>query len=97
MNLLEADKSYLRDDKKLEGYTFINFLSLFLYYHLLNLIKKADLNPKYSAQDILLQLAKIKIYVFENGEILSEIPKKVRDIIEKMKINLDLLRIKGRS
>lgn len=97
MNLLEADKSYLRDDKKFEGYTFINFLSLFIYYQLLNRIKRAELNLKYSAQDILLQLSKIKIYVFENGEILSEIPKKVRDIIEAMKINLDLLRIKGES
>lgn len=97
LNLLEADRSYLRNDKKFEGYTFINFLSLFLYYQILNQIRNADLNLKYSVQDILLQLSKIKIYVFENGEIFSEIPKKVRDIIEAMKINLDLLRIKGES
>jgi transposase len=97
LNLLEADKSYLRDDNKFEGYIFINFISLFLYYQVLNRIKKADLNQKYSVQDILLQLSKIKIYEFENGEMQSEIPKKVKDIIEAMTINIDLLRIEGKS
>jgi transposase len=97
LNLLEADKNYLRDDKKFEGYIFVNFLSLFLYYQILNRIKKADLNHKYSVQDVFLQLSKIKIYEFENGEMLSEIPKKVREIVDAMGTDTNLLRIKGKS
>ena len=84
-------------EKDQEGYIFINFLSLFLYYQILNRIKEADLNHKYSVQDVFLQLSKIKIYEFENGEMLSEVPKKVTDIIEAMKIDLNLLRKKGES
>jgi len=96
-NLLEADKSYLREDNKVEGYTFLNFLSLYLYYVLLNRLKDSELSKKYSVGDILLQLSKIKIYKFENSEVLSEIPKKVREILEALNLNIDLLRTKGES
>jgi transposase len=96
-NLLEADKSYLREDNKLEGYTFINFLSLHLYYLMLNKLKNSGLNKQYSVSDILLQLSKIKVYKFEKSEVLSEIPKKVRKIIEAFELDIDLLRTKGRS
>jgi len=94
---LESDKSYLREDSKFEGYTFLNFLSLYLYYLVLNTLKNKDMNKKYSVKDIFLQLSKIKIYEFNETDLVSEIPKKVRKIIENLKIDLDLLRIKGRS
>jgi transposase len=96
-NLLESDKSYLRDDNKFDGYIFLNFLSLYLYYLVLNALKERDMNKKLSVKDTILQLSKIKIYEFENAEIISEIPNKVKEIVEAMEIDLDLLRIKGRS
>lgn len=96
-NLLEADKSHLQDDNKVEGYIFLNFLSLHIYYLALSKLKEAELNKKYSVGDILLELSKIKIYEYEGGEVMSEIPKRVREIVEKLNLNPDLLRINGRS
>ncbi len=96
-NLLESDKSYLRDDNKFEGYTFLNFLSLYLYYLVLNTLKDRDMNKKHSVKDVFLQLSKIKIYEFSETGLISEIPKKVRKIVETLELDLDLLRIKGRS
>ena len=96
-NLLESDKSYLRDDNKFEAYIFLNFLALYLYYLVLNILQKKDMNKKYSVKDVFLQLSKIKIYEFSETDLISEIPKKVRKIVEALELDLDLLRIKGRS
>jgi len=87
-NLLEADKLYTRTDEKLFGYIFLNFISLYVYYKALNKIAEARLQKRFSLNDILLQLSKVKIYLCEDTEILSEIPAKVREISEKLNINL---------
>ena len=96
-NLLEADKDHLQSTQKLEGYIFLNLLSLYIYYLVLNKIKECELNKKISVNDLILQLSKIKIYDFEQEELLNEIPKQVRKIIKKIDLDLDLLRIKRRS
>ena len=96
-NLLEADKSHLQDDDKVEGYTFVNFLALYIYYLALNKLQEHELNKKYSVGDVVLELSKVKIYEYENGETMSEIPKRVRKIVEQLNIDFDLLRIDGRS
>ena len=89
-NDLEADRSYLRDDHMLFSYMFLNLLSLYLHFQILNMI-----DGKYSVRDVLLILSRIKAYRMEKGEIMSEIPKKANDLVSTLKINLDLLRKKG--
>lgn len=96
-NLLESDKSYLRENAQFEGYIFFNFLSLHLYYLILNRLRKAELNKKYSVSDIMLQLSKVKMYDFEGGEVMGEVPKQVRELAAKLEMNLDLLRINRES
>jgi hypothetical protein len=39
----------------------------------------------------------VKIYDFDGGELMSEIPKKVRGLAEKLGVDLDLLRINWES
>ncbi len=86
-NDLEAVRSYLRDDHMLFTYMFLNLLSLYLHFQVLNMI-----DGKYSVRDVLLILSRIKIYSMEKGEIISEIPKKARELVSEMKIELDILR-----
>lgn len=86
---MEADRSYLRDDNMPFSYMFLNLLSLYLHFQILNII-----NGKYSVKDILLILLRIKIYNTGNSEILSEIPKKARENVDKLKIDLNILRKK---
>ncbi len=86
-NDLEADRSYLRDDHMLFTYMFLNLLSLYLHFQILNMLE-----GKYSVRDVLLILSRIKVYRMEKEEIISELPKKARDLVSEMKIDLDLLR-----
>ena len=89
-NDLEADRSYLRDDHMLFTYMFLNLLSLYLHFQILNI-----LDGKYSVRDVLLILSRIKIYRMEKGEIMSDIPKKAKEIISDMNIDMDILRKKA--
>ena len=86
-NDLEVDHSYLIDDHMLFTYMFLNLLSLYLHFQILNMI-----DGKYSVRDVLLILSGIKIYRMEKGEIISELPKKARDLVSDMKIDFDTLR-----
>ncbi len=85
-NDLEADRSYLRDDHMLFSYMFLNLLSLYLHFQILNMI-----NGKYSVRDVLLILSRIKMYRMEKSEIMSEIPKKGRELVNKLGIDLNML------
>jgi hypothetical protein len=79
----------LRDKTRLDGYLFLNFLSLYIYCLLLNKIKKKELMKKYSVRDILLELSKVYIVWYDNNkEITSEIPKKVRELIKTLGTDL---------
>ena len=53
----------MQNELALEGWMFINMIALKWYYILLNLLKKHELNKKYSPADFLLFLSEVK-----NGE-----------------------------
>ena len=69
-NDLEADRSYLRDDHMLFTYMFLNLLSPYLHFQILNMI-----GGKYGVRDILLILSRTKMYRMEKSKIMSEILK----------------------
>ncbi len=94
-NLLAADKLYAQSDEKLVGYMFVNFLSLYVYYKALNKISDAGLQKRFSLNDVLLQFSKVKVYVCDGRRFLGEIPAKVRELAEKL--GMDLLLKNGKS
>ena len=71
-------------------YMFLNLLSLYLHFQILNMI-----DGKYSVRDVLLILSRIKIYSMERSEIMSEVKKKVKDLMSDRKIDLGILRKKA--
>ena len=85
---LNADKLYLHDDESVYGHVFVAFLSLCVYCKLLKAIKKADINDKFSPTDILLKFRKVKKIEFNETEIITEVPKKVRDLDKVLQFNL---------
>jgi len=94
-NELENDKTYLDDDEAVRGYFFISFLSLYLYYKILNLLRKAKLVDKVSVNEVLLEFS--KVYEINLGEKkkLSEIPNKLEKLAESL--GLDIFPKKLRS
>lgn len=86
-NDLDADRSYLRDDRMLFSYLFLNMLALNIHFQILNRI-----DGKYSVRDVLLILSRVKIYQLDGNEIMGEIPKKARELVDKLKVDLNMLR-----
>jgi hypothetical protein len=89
-NLLHADRSYLRDEAHLQGWMFVNFVSLLLYYKIYELLINKDLLANCSSKDVILHLSRIYKLKIEGKWILSEIPKKSRKIIEKLYLTVHI-------
>jgi len=87
-NEMENDKTYLDDDDAVRGYFFISFISLYLYYKILNLLRKAKIVEKVSVNEVLLELSKVyEIYLGEKRKF-SEIPNKVIKLAESFEMDI---------
>ena len=86
---LENDKSYLSDDYALRGYFFISFVSLYLYYAALNLLRKNGLVDNVSVNELLFELSRVFLVRYSDGSTgLSEIPKKVEQLVQKLGVDI---------
>jgi len=89
-NLLHGDRLYVRDDTSLQGWMFINFMALILYYRIYATLSKADLLKKYSVKDVIVHLSRIYKLRISDKWVLSEIPKTSRKLLEKLNIELHI-------
>ena len=89
-NLLHVDRSYMRDEAHLQGWMFLNFVSLLLYYKIYELLVNKDLLTNCSPKDVILHLSRIYKLKIEGKWILSEIPKKSRKIIQKLDLTVHI-------
>lgn len=90
-NVLEADKTYMQTTNKLHGWMFINFISLQMYYLIYGLLLKYKLLNKFSPKDVILHFSKVYQIKLSDRKIISEIPKTTRILMEKMKLDENLL------
>ena len=91
-NVLEADKTYMQNTTRLHGWMFINFISLQMYYNIYGMLLKNKLLNKYSPKDVILHFSKVYQIKLSDKKIISEIPKTTRILLEKMKLDENLLR-----
>ena len=86
-NELENDKCYLGDVDAVRAYFFVSFLSLYLYFRVLEKIRVAGLTSELSVNELLFLLSKVYIVKHSGGkERLTEVPKKVERLIEELNI-----------
>lgn len=83
-NLLQADRSYMRNEQALESWMFINFLALICYYRIYNLLVKKDLLKKYSVADLLIYSQQVRKINIRNQWHTAEYPKKLALLFEKL-------------
>lgn len=86
--LIQADKLYLRDATAVFGHLFIGFLCLYLYCQILNRIKQAGLSAHLSPHGLLLKLSKVYAVTSEENRWITEVPKKVRQVADKLKLDI---------
>ncbi len=82
--VLDADKLYLQSDESVFGHVFISFVSLYIHCTIENLLKKAGLNRKMAPIDLLLNYSKVYHVDLEEEGLITEVPKKVRMLDEKL-------------
>ena len=85
-NIVDADRTYMHNQQTLEGWMFINLIALKWYYQILNILKKYELNNKYSPSDFLLFLSEVKMVKINNTWQKAEMTKKTFELLQKMKI-----------
>ena len=89
-NTLHADRSYMRSDVSMQGWMFINFVALLLYYRVYDLLFRKKMLKKYSPKDVLLHLSLISKMKIGDRWVLSEIPKQSRTLMEKLGIEVSI-------
>jgi len=88
-NEMENDKSYLSDDDAVRGYFFISFISLYLYFRILGMLRQHDLVGKVSVQELLFEFSKVYLVYYSDGRRrLSEIPAKVEKLEKTLGLKL---------
>jgi hypothetical protein len=87
-NELENDKAYLHTTDGLRGYFFVSFISLYIYFSILEMLKEKDLSHEISVKEVLFELS--KIYVIADGarRSLAEIPDKSQKIADAFGLKL---------
>jgi transposase len=85
-NIVDADRTYMQNQQALEGWMFINLIALKGYYIILNLLKKHELNNKYSPADFLLFLSEIKKVKINNSWINAEVTQNTLKLLQKLEI-----------
>lgn len=94
-NTIDASCSSMQREQSLNGWMFINHISMQLMYQLYAILKstplnkKQTLNHKYSIADAIGHLKSIQKIKFSNlDSIITELDKPTRVLLEKMKISI---------
>ena len=85
-NILDSDRTYMQNDYSMEGWMFINYLSLIYYYKVYHHLIEKDLLSRYSPLDVIFYLSKYRRVKIKDKWIDLEIPKQTRTLMEKLSI-----------
>ena len=85
-NVVDADRTCMQNELALEGWMFVNMIALKWYYVILNLLKKHELNKKYSPADFLLFLSEVKMVKINNTWQRAEVTRKTAELMQKLGI-----------
>lgn len=87
-NLLESDHTYMQNDQTLEGWMFINHITLQWYQHLYIDLKEKNLLKKISVNDVIQLLTDVKKIRINDKWYLNEYTTHTRKLMEKIGVVL---------
>jgi transposase len=85
-NVLQADRTYMQNEKTLEGWQFINHIAMQWYYLIYHKLKQTNLLKKYSVADILLILRQIKKIKVGDNMCTAEITKATSKLLDQLNL-----------
>ena len=65
-HVLDDNASWMQDEKAYQGWLFLNHISLMLYYRLFNPIKQKGMVSRYSVEDVMAMMKRVKIQRVNN-------------------------------
>lgn len=83
-NTLMADTSYMQNEDAFNGWMFINFIALQLYYRIYMLLKEKKLINNYSPKDLLMLLQHVRKVKINGTWVTGEINGNTKKMIEKL-------------
>lgn len=87
-NILDADRTYMQNDKAMEGWMFVNHIALQCYYLIYQQLLEHKMLKKYSVTDFLKFTHRIKKVKINGKWQLAEITKPIQTILEKLNLNI---------
>lgn len=87
-NLLETDVIYLQDKYAVEGWAFINHLSLLLAYLIYDRLRNSGLLSKFSIADFLAHLKYVHKIKIKSSWVLSEISGKTQKLLDALALSI---------
>jgi transposase len=88
-NEMDGNRLRVHSDTTTQGKMFVKFIALILYMKMSKTMKENEMFDKLTIREVLLELRKIKkTFIDENTNILNEITKKQRQILECFKLEL---------
>lgn len=85
-NLLEADRTYMRSDKSMEGWIFINHIATMLYYRIFKLLKDKKLITQISPYDLITKLLRINKVKINKNWVTAEINSGTKKLLSLLGI-----------
>lgn len=85
-NILQADRSYMRDKQHLEGWMFVSHIAIMLYYRIYKELLNYGMLNKYAPVEILEYLDRIHKIKINDKWTIAEIPKTTQKILQKIKL-----------
>jgi len=88
-NDLDSRRLRVHSEESLEGRLFLIFISLIIYSYICKVMRETSLNKKYTIQEIIYELKKIKRIQLRNEMfMITEISKKQRELFKYFKIKI---------
>jgi transposase len=87
-NILYADHTYMQNEQTLQGWMFVNHITLQWYQHLYIELKTKNLLKKISVNDYIQLLTDVKKIQINDNWYLNEYTNETKKLLEKLKINL---------
>ena len=87
-NILNADHTYMQNEQTLQGWMFVNHITLQWYQHLYIELKTKNLLKKISVNDYIQLLTDVKKVLINDKWYLNEFTNDTKKLIEKLKIKI---------
>lgn len=86
-NDLDSKRLRVHSEKNARGKIFIKFIALIIQSHINKIMRESKLNLKYTQEELMCEMKKIKHIEFENDSMITEVSKTQRNILKTFKIS----------